>query len=175
MRRRDDQEFADFAVAARPRLRRTAYLLSGDWELAADLAQEALVRVYVAWPRLHRAGEGVHAYARRCAVSAWIDWTRKRSNRELPTSAEVLDRGQVEGPAEPLAVRDELMGALRELGPRQRACVVLRYYDDLGVADTARVLGCTEGTVKSQTAKALASLRRHLELRDLVAAAEGGL
>jgi RNA polymerase sigma-70 factor (sigma-E family) len=175
MRRRDDEEFAEFAVAARPRLRRTAYLLSGDWELAADLAQEALVRVYVAWPRLHRAGEGLHAYARRCAVSVWIDWTRKRSNRERPTGASLLDSGRVDGPADAVVLREELLGALRELGPRQRACVVLRFYDDLPVAETARVLGCSEGTVKSQTAKALASLRRHIELRDLVAATEGGL
>ena len=175
MRRRDDQEFADFAVAARPRLRRTAYLLSADWELAADLAQEALVRVYVAWPRLHGTSEGLHAYARRSTVSAWIDWTRKRSSRELPTEADALDAPSVEGHADAHAERDELLAALRTLAPRQRACVVLRYYDDLGVAETARVLGCSEGTVKSQTSKALSSLRHHIELRDLVVVPEGEL
>jgi RNA polymerase sigma-70 factor (sigma-E family) len=167
MRRRDEQEFVEYATAAQARLRRTAYLICGDWDHASDIVQEALIRVYVAWPRIERKG-GVNAYARRCVVNVAIDLGRRRSSTELPTLHEVMDRstGNVD-----LDVpgRAALMDALRELAPRQRACVVLRYFEDLTVADTAHLLGCSEGTVKSQTARALASLRRHLHFQDLLA------
>ena len=159
MGRRDDEEYVAFATAAQPQLRRTAYLLCGDWHRASDLAQEALIRVYVAWPRLQRA-EGLHAYARKALVSAAIDHSRKRSNKELPV-AEHDDQGHADFTGH-LASRDVLMTALRELGPRQRACVVLRYFEDLPVTEVAHVLGCTEGTVKSQTSRALDSLRHSL-------------
>ena len=84
MPRRDDEEFVAFATASRDRLRRTAYLMCGDWHRASDLAQEALIRVYVAWPRLERKG-GLAAYARRAVVSAAIDASRRKSHGELAT------------------------------------------------------------------------------------------
>ena len=154
---RDEEAFVEFAATAGARLRRTAFLLCGDWDRAADHAQEGLIRVYVAWPRLTRAG-GEHAYARRAVVSAFLDSARRRSSTEVPTE---LDHDPPSGHdvAESVASRAALMSALAELGPRQRACVVLRYFEDLSVVETAAALGCREGTVKSQTARGLASLR----------------
>jgi RNA polymerase sigma-70 factor (sigma-E family) len=154
---RDEAAFVEFAQAARGRLRRTAYLLCGDWDQASDHVQEGLIRVYVAWPRLTRAGRE-HAYARRAVVSAFLDHARRRSSSEVPAEPD-RDVPSGQDVAESVALRAALMSALAELPPRQRACVVLRYFDDLSVADTAAVLGCSEGTVKSQTSRALASLR----------------
>src|SRR5262245_23591050 len=126
MSRRDEVAFTEFAVAARPRLRRTAYLLCGDWHLASDHAQEALVRVYVAWPRLRRTG-AEFAYARRAVVSVFLDMRRKRSSSEVP--AEPRPSASGEDVAGTVATRAALMGALARLAPRQRACVVLRFFD----------------------------------------------
>jgi RNA polymerase sigma-70 factor (sigma-E family) len=158
--RRDDAAYAEFVAASQQRLRRSAYLMTGDWQTAADVTQEALIRVYVAWPRLERAG-GLPTYARRALVSAVIDAGRRRSTREryegrAPAGAEASDS------AGNVLDRRVLMDALAGLAPRQRACVVLRYFDDLSVADTADALGCSEGTVKSQTAKGLGRLRQTL-------------
>jgi RNA polymerase sigma-70 factor (sigma-E family) len=154
---RDEAAFVEFAHAARGRLRRTAYLMCGDWDQASDHVQEALIRVYVAWPRLTRAG-GEYAYARKAVVSAFIDHARRRSSTEVvgDTGAEVPSGQDV---AELVTARAALLSALADLPPRQRACVVLRYFEDLSVIDTATVLGCSEGTVKSQTSRALVSLR----------------
>jgi RNA polymerase sigma-70 factor (sigma-E family) len=154
---RDEAAFVDFAVAARGPLRRTAYLVCGDWELASDHVQEGLVRVYVAWPRLTRAGRE-YAYARKAVVSACLDHARRRSSSEVPTEPDG-DRPSGHDVAETVAVRSALLAALDGLPPRQRACLVLRYFDDLSVAETAAVLGCSEGTVKSQSSRALSSLR----------------
>lgn len=157
MAARDDSEFATFARSAGPGLRRTAYLMCGDWDRAADLMQEALIRVYVAWPRLDH-DRGLHAYARRAVVSAAIDLARKRSSRETPT-LELVD-GSVPDFAGEVADRSVLMACLAELPARQRACVVLRYYEDLSVDEVATTLGCRTGTVKSQTARGLMTLRQ---------------
>ena len=156
MGRRDEGEFVAFAEACRPALRRTAYLMCGDWERAADITQEALVRVYVAWPRLEQ-DHGLRAYARRAVMSVAIEQSRKRSSGEVPT-ADLGDRA-VEDPAGYVIDRLFLMTALADLPPRQRACVVLRFYDDLSVEAVAEALGCRTGTVKSQTARGLEALR----------------
>ncbi|HEX4977742.1 MAG TPA: SigE family RNA polymerase sigma factor [Nocardioides sp.] len=154
---RDEAEFVEFAQAARDRLRRTAFLMCGDWHQASDHVQEALIRVYVAWPRLTRAG-GEYAYARRAVVSAVIDHARRRSSTEVAgTDDHDVPSGQ--DLAEHVSARSALMAALAKLPPRQRACVVLRYFEDLSVTETAAVLGCSEGTVKSQTSRGLDSLR----------------
>jgi len=171
MRRRDEQDFVEYATAAQERLRRTAYLICGDWDHAADIVQEALIRVYVAWPRIERKG-GLNAYARRCVVNVAIDLGRRRSSTELPTDHEAMDRA-TGVPDHDVPARTALVDALRDLAPRQRACVALRYFEDLSVAETAHILGCSEGTVKSQTARALASLRRHVHFQDHLA--EGAL
>jgi RNA polymerase sigma-70 factor (sigma-E family) len=138
--------------------------------------QEGLIRVYVAWPRLVRRG-GELAYARKAVVSAFLDASRKRSSTERPTS-EHPDRASDEDIASAVADRAALMAALGRLPGRQRACVVLRYFEELDVRETAAALGCSEGTVKSQTSRALASLRAMFEdaSRDeLVVAGEGKL
>jgi RNA polymerase sigma-70 factor (sigma-E family) len=156
MARRDDEEFLRFAAGYGAQMRRTAYLLCGDWHRAADVTQEALIRLYVAWPRLD-TDAGLRAYARRAVVSVLVDAARKRSSHERPRAD--LPDGVVEDPAGDVADRLLLMQALAELPPRQRACVVLRFYEDLSVEDVAAALGCRSGTVKSQTARGLTSLR----------------
>lgn len=171
-----DEAFTEFAASSWGRLRSTAYLLCGDWDRASDHVQEALVRVYVAWPRLIRHG-GELAYARKAVVSVFLDARRKKSSTERPAS-EHPDRGTDEDVASAVADRAALMAALARLPGRQRACVVLRYFEELDVRETAAALGCSEGTVKSQTSRALASLRAMFEdaARDeLVVAGERNL
>jgi RNA polymerase sigma-70 factor (sigma-E family) len=158
---RDEAAFVEFAEAVRGKLRRTAYLMCGDWDQASDHVQEGLIRVYAAWPRLTRAGRE-YAYARKAVVSAFLDHSRRRSSTEVPAEPD-RDVPSGQDVAESVALRTALMSALTGLPARQRACVVLRYFDDLSVADTAALLGCTEGTVKSQTSRALASLRSTFE------------
>ena len=155
-----DAAFTEFAAAARRPLRGTAYLLCGDWDRASDHVQEGLIRVYVAWPRLVRHG-GELAYARKAVVSAFLDSNRKRSSTELPASWPPEHAGGVDVAA---AVTDRaaLMTALARLPGRQRACLVLRYFEELDVRETA-ALDCSQGTVKSQTSRALASLRAMFE------------
>ena len=158
---RDEAAFVEFAEAVHAKLRRTAYLMCGDWHQASDHVQEGLIRVYVAWPRLTRAGRE-YAYARKCVVSAFLDHARRRSSTEVPAQPD-HDIRSVDDVAENLASRVVLMAALDALAPRQRACVVLRYFEQLDVRETALALGCSEGTVKSQTSRALASLRAMFE------------
>jgi RNA polymerase sigma-70 factor (sigma-E family) len=156
MQRRSESEFAAFAEACRPGLRRTAFLMCGDWERAADITQEALIRMYVAWPRLEH-GHGLRAYARRAVTSVAIEQARKRPSGEVPTDH--LDGRLVDDATDQVADRMLLMAALAELPARQRACVVLRFYEDLSVEAVAEALGCRTGTVKSQTARGLDALR----------------
>jgi RNA polymerase sigma-70 factor (sigma-E family) len=168
--------FTEFAAASRGRLRATAYLLCGDWDRASDHVQEGLIRVYVAWPRLVRRGAEL-AYARRAVVSAFLDASRRRSSAERPTG-DPAERASSEDVARTVADRAALMQALAGLPGRQRACVVLRYFEELDVRETAAALGCSEGTVKSQTSRALATLRARFEDADrdeLVVAGERGL
>lgn len=160
MASRDDAEYVDFVEAVQDRLRRTAYLMTGDWALAADLTQEALIKVYVAWPKLERKG-GLASYARRAVVSAVIDHHRKRGRRPEVLVDAYDDPGVGDGVGN-RADRTLLVQALRKVPDRQRACIVLRYYEDLSVAETARVLKCSEGNVKSQTSHGIAALKREL-------------
>lgn len=158
--RRDDQAYAEFVVASQTQLRRTAYLLCGDWHRASDITQDALVKLYVAWPRLRDEGSML-AYARTAVTSVFIDQTRRRSSTEHPT--EVLPERPSGDFTRAHATRTALMEALLELPPRQRACVVLRYFEELSVKEVSAALGCGEGTVKSQTSKAIDHLRRLLD------------
>jgi RNA polymerase sigma-70 factor (sigma-E family) len=156
--RRDDDEFAAFVSASQAGLRRTAYLLCGDWDLASDFVQEGLVKVYRRWPRLRRDG-ALTSYAKRAVVSAVVDAKRRRSSREVPMAEVALTTVPAPSTGPEPGDRDLMVRCLATLAPRQRACVVLRYYDDLAVADVAAALGCSEGTVKSQTARGLAALK----------------
>lgn len=161
MGRRNPDEFTEFVASSQQSLRRTAYLLCGDWDLASDHVQEAYLKVYRRWHKISRDAR-LMGYARAAVTSTVIDAKRKRSSTEVVTH-------EIDRPARPgddtrdhagdHAVRDLLMSCLAELSPRQRACVVLRHYDDLSVAEVAAALGCSEGNVKSQTARGLATLQ----------------
>jgi RNA polymerase sigma-70 factor (sigma-E family) len=151
--RRDD-EFTEYVAGSRTRLLRTAYLVTGDWQLAEDVTQTALTKLYVAWPRVRRDGN-VDAFVRRIVVNCHTDERRRPWRRERSSLAGV-DLAQPPGPS--LEDRDALMRALAELPARQRRTVVLRYFCGLSVEETAADLGCSTGTVKSQTSHALHKL-----------------
>ncbi|WP_328340366.1 SigE family RNA polymerase sigma factor [Micromonospora sp. NBC_00421] len=154
-----EDEFRDFVAARSGALLRTAYLLAGDWATAEDLLQTALTKTYLAWRRLGGI-EAVEPYARRVLVNTSTSWWRRRWHGERPT--EVLpERAGVDEIAQHLD-RDALWQHLRALPARQRAVLVLRYYEDLSEAQTAALLEISPGTVKSQTSRALATLRRRL-------------
>lgn len=161
MASRDEDSFVEFVMASEQRLRGTAFLILGDSELAADVVQDALIRLYVAWPRLERTG-GLPTYARRAVVSAATDLMRRPWMRERVTTL-ADDAATIDGDADAVTDRTALISALRRLPPRQRACLVLRYFESLSVAETAETLDCSQGTVKSQTARGLASLRHVFE------------
>jgi RNA polymerase sigma-70 factor (sigma-E family) len=135
---------------------RGAFLLTGDRQLAEDLVQTVLAKVSLRWSRIVAQGNPV-PYVRVAIVRTAIGWRRRRWWGEVPSSP-VPDQGGGDTAAT-VAGRDVLRRALLTLPPRQRAVVVLRFYEDLSEADTAAALGCSAGTVKSQTAKALARLR----------------
>ena len=169
MREADQGEFAEFAGAVARELRGTAVLMCGDWHRAEDATQEALMRLYVAWPRLDRGG-GLRRYARKTVVNVVLDqsrrpWRRERSVDELPPVAVPDASAGVDD-------RQAVLAALATLPPRQRACVVLRFYADLSVEETAGALEITTGTVKSQTSRALASLQSSPLLADLLVSTE---
>ena len=148
-----DAEFTEFYAARVRALRRVAYLVVRDWHTAEDVTQRALVKVYRAWPRIQPAG--LEAYARRAVVNEALTHAT-RHHRDLVVE-QVPDRPLPPAPDdEPL----RLDAALAALPPQQRAVVALRFVDDLSVASTAEVLGIAEGTVKSHTSKAMATLRR---------------
>lgn len=160
MTRRDPAAFAEFVAARSAALHRTAYLMVGDRGLAQDLLQEALTRTYVAWPRLRDPGSA-EAYTRKAITNTAITWYRRRSWNERPTDTVPEQRSSADH-ADDLTTRDVLWSALQALPPRQRAVIVLRYYEDLSEARTAEVLGCAPGTVKSQASAGLRKLRDHL-------------
>ena len=151
-----DEEFTAY-VAARARvLRRSAYLLCGDWHRAEDLTQSALTKVYLAWSRVRRA-DSVDGYVRTVLVRTYLDEERRHWRRERP-AADGLD-GTGTDPAAQADQRLDLVRALATLPPRQRAAVVLRCWEDLPIAEVARALDCSPGTVKSQTSRGLVALR----------------
>ncbi|MCR3746755.1 SigE family RNA polymerase sigma factor [Lentzea californiensis] len=151
-----DREFGEFVDARALVMRRTAYLLCGDWHRAEDIVQTALIKMYVAWSRVHK--DSVDAYARKVLVRTAIDETR-RGFFQRERIVDAVPESAVTDAASDL----DLRRALGALPPGQRAVVVLRYWEDLSVTETARILGRTEGTVKSQAAKGLAALRDLLE------------
>lgn len=148
-----DAEFVRFATAAGGSLKRTAYLLTGDRELAADLAQEALLRTYLAWRRVRPAEAA--GYARRIVVNLTIDRWRRRE----PAAAESLDRPVPRDTHQRVDDHDQAVRMLESLPPQQRRVIVLRYYNDLSEAATAECLGISIGAVKSAASRGLAALR----------------
>ncbi|HEX6499627.1 MAG TPA: SigE family RNA polymerase sigma factor [Micromonosporaceae bacterium] len=154
-----EQEFHDFVAARSQALLRTAYLLAGDWATAEDLLQSSLTKTYLAWRRLGGI-EAVEPYARRVLVNTATSWWRRRWHGERPT--EVLPDRAAPDRVEEQLDRDALWAYVKELPARQRAVLVLRFYEDQSEAETARLLGVSVGTVKSQCSRALATLRKRL-------------
>ncbi len=157
MASRDSAAFAEFATARSSAMFRAAYLMVGDHALAEDLLQEALTKTYVAWPRL-RDINSAEAYTRKAITTTAISWWRRKSWQNEKPRGDVPDRGTGEH-SEQFAERDWLWHELQKLAPRQRAAIVLRYYEDLTEAQTAEALGCSIGTVKSQVSDGLKRLR----------------
>jgi RNA polymerase sigma-70 factor (sigma-E family) len=154
-----DEQFRAYLVANRGKLLRTAtFLASGDRYMAEDLVQTALMRVYVAWPRVRP--ETVDAYTRKALLNALIDHRRRSFVRHEDSRWPVPDAPVHD---QPVAETDAaVFAALAALPPRMRAAVVLRHLSQLSISETAAALGCSEGTVKSQTARGLAQLRDSL-------------
>jgi RNA polymerase sigma-70 factor (sigma-E family) len=155
-----DAEFGEFLDSRAVVMRRTAYLLcGGDWHRAEDLVQTTLTKIYVAWPKIRRDGS-VDAYSRKIMVRAAIDESRRAYRRR----ESVVDTLPETNSTPPVGVEDavDVRRALAQLPAGQRAVVVLRYWEDLSVTETAQALGKSEGTIKSQSAKGLATLRKLL-------------
>ena len=158
--------FARFVENRERALQRTAWLLTGDWALAQDLVQTALVRSWPRWERISRRDDP-EVYVRRVLVNTWSTWRRRRWRGEHPAEAVPEEPAAGDLEAE-IAVRLAVRGALGLLTARQRAVVVLRVFDDLTDAQVAEVLGCATGTVKSTFAQALAKLRHDPSLAGLL-------
>lgn len=144
--------YCEFFVARRRRLLGIAYAILGSWPAAEDATQTAFVKLYLHWPRIDPAA--VDAYARRTVVTTSIQSARKRAREPLTDS--LVDHAAREIDVD---VRVDLMGALAQLSPRDRAVLALRFLEDLSVTEVAELLGVAEGTVKSQTNRAHARLR----------------
>jgi RNA polymerase sigma-70 factor (sigma-E family) len=149
MHRPDDDEFSELVAARSHALRRTAYLMCGDWHQAEDLAQIAFIKLHAAWGRVRRR-EDLDAYLRKTLLRACIDEKRRAWWRREQPSDSLPDRPEAGGADADTATadRDLLVAALRTLPAGQRAVLVLRFWEDQSVEDTARLLGCSAGTLK---------------------------
>jgi len=162
MRQADEDRFREFARNQAGALRRSAFLLCGDWHLAEDLVQTTLLKLHGAWPRVTRRHQPV-SYARKTLLNCWLDERRRPWRRTEQRDGTLPD--SADPSADPVAsheragLRAELLAALATLPPRQRAVLVLRFFESLSVVETAEALGCSDGTVKSQTFKGLAAMK----------------
>jgi RNA polymerase sigma-70 factor (sigma-E family) len=154
--------YRDYVAGRMDQLRRTAYLLCGNWHTADDLTSTALVKLLRHWRRVS-AMENIDGYLRRTLLRAWLDERRRPWHREHSRAA-VPDLAA--RPAYDVADRMAVLDLLNDLPPRRRAVLVLRYFCDLSVEETAETLGCSTGTVKSQTARALDTLRTRVAAAD---------
>ena len=150
-------DFDEFVLARSGALVRFAHALTGDRYLAEDLVQTVLARAHSRWSRLGRL-ERPEAYVRRMIINEQLSWRRRRSNHESPTGDATYDAALCDGAVE-RAERDRVWQLLARLPPKQRAAVVLRYYEDLPDREIATLLSCSEGTVRSQITRALVGLR----------------
>ena len=167
-----DEEFRAYVTARRGTLVRTAtFLAAGDHHAAEDLVQTALMRMYVAWPRVRP--ETVDAYARKALVNALID-SRRRGFARHEHSHAVLPEVVAPDPSASVDTEDTVFAALAALPARMRAAVILRHLCELSVSETAEALGCSEGTVKSQTSRALDQLRESLRAAGMTIGSAGG-
>ena len=159
-----DRRFTEFVTARSTALRRLAYLLCSDWHLAEDLVQTALTRAYRSWRRVENSDD-IDAYVRRILVNQATDGWRNRT-RLTEIFGRATDRPSVGDAMGQVDERDELLRALDQLPAKQRAVLVLRFFEDLSTEVTADVLGISTGTVKSHTSRGLARLRELTDLTD---------
>jgi RNA polymerase sigma-70 factor (sigma-E family) len=152
----DDEQFAEFAEAQAVRLRNTAFMLCRDWHLAQDLTQTALTRLYLGWRRAVQA-DNLIAYAQKILLRAYLDHRRRRSSSESATGM-LPEPGYRQSPD----LRLTMLDALAQLPARDRAIVILRYFEDYSVEQTADVLEVPVSVVKSQTKRSLTKLREVL-------------
>jgi RNA polymerase sigma-70 factor (sigma-E family) len=157
-----DVGYDDLYSALWPRLVRTAYAVSGDLGVAEDAVQTAFAKAYRSWRRISRL-EAPEAYLRRMAVNEVLNDRRLARRRHEISSAEPPESTATGRSGDDALVQDEMWRVVLSLPPRQRAVLVLRYYEDLSEQQIADVLGCRPGTVKSQASAALASLRTRLD------------
>lgn len=153
-----DHDYIEYVTLRLPELRRLALLLCQDLHRADDLVQQAIIKVYLHWPKA-AAADNIDPYVRAIVVREFLHERRSSWTRRVTVTADLPDA--------PAVVPDQewsldLQAAVAALPPRQRAVLVLRFYSDLNIDQTAQALQCTPGTIKSQTAKALASLRTAL-------------
>jgi RNA polymerase sigma-70 factor (sigma-E family) len=162
---KERQQFEEFMTSRWPALVRLAFGLTGDRWLAEDLAQTALASAYASWWRVRRADDP-DAYVRRILINASKSRFRRHRVNELPPGRPEEVPDAAADPAATIGERSALLAALSALPPRQRAVVVLRYWEDLSDAQAAALLGCSASTVRSQAARALAKLRASGALAD---------
>ncbi|MFE9442659.1 SigE family RNA polymerase sigma factor [Streptomyces sp. NPDC006602] len=172
MQAEQEAQFQEFVQARWSRLVRTAYLLTGDVHHAEDLTQTALAKAYRSWRRVSRS-DSPEAYVRRMLVTCNSDRFRKRRVAESLTAAPPEVAGRDESVSR-VDERGVLLGALAALPPKQRAVIVMRYWEDLPEAEVAEMLGCSPGTVKSQASKGLAKLRTYPGLAQVMDEAARG-
>ncbi len=153
----DTAGFEEFVAARSPRLLRVCYLLTRDWASAEDLLQTALAKSWFAWDRIRR--DDPEAYVRAVVANTYASWWRRRWRGEVPTEKLPERAATAQDAMRDVDERDEMWTALGRLPRRQRAVVVLRFFEDLTERQTADALGISVGTVKSQTSRALATLR----------------
>lgn len=152
--------FTEYVAARGLWLRKVAFLLCQDWHRADDLVQHSLIQLYARWPQAEKI-HNMDGYARKVVINTFL--AEQRSpwwRRAVPWT----EQSRTQEVAADLDAAIDLSAALSALPPRQRAAIVLRYYCDLSVDETASVLSCSAGTVKSQTSRGLASLRRKLDV-----------
>ena len=157
----DQRQFREYFAARREVVRRTAYVLCGDWHWADDLTQTAFMRLVVSWRKV-RDQQSLDAYVRTCLVRTYLSEAGRMWRRREWSTAEPPERAVPADPTDSTAGLLTFAAALRRLPARQRAVLVCRYYQDLDVATTAATLGCSVGTVKSHTARGLTRLRELL-------------
>jgi RNA polymerase sigma-70 factor (sigma-E family) len=160
LRTADEEAYREYLVARMERLRRAAYLLCQDWHLADDLVSVTIDKLYRNWSRA-RGATNLDAYVQRILTNTWLDEVRRPWRREILTDR-LPERARH---TDTVDDRLSMLDLLTSLTPRRRAAVVLRYYCDLSVEETADILGCSTGTVKSLTSRALAHLDRRLTAR----------
>jgi RNA polymerase sigma-70 factor (sigma-E family) len=161
----EEEHFRQFAAGRLAALRRTGYLICGDWHLAEDAVSTVMTKLYVSWSSARRA-DNIDAYVRRMLIRAIVDERRRPWRRESPAQYPLTTTREV--PPNTVDDRIVLRAALAQMPPRRRAVLVLRYFEGLNVEETAAAMGCSAGTVKSQTARALAALRALMPADDML-------